>query len=70
MGTEFAAREAVAVGSVLAIDFTWQVGKFRRATVPPVLWRFFQAANLPVLPPENMTVEIALSKRMGVGIKK
>jgi len=60
--------EAVAAGSVLAIDLSWRMGNLTEHDVSRSV-ALFQAANLPVLPPENMTVgcfieRMALDKKV------
>jgi len=60
--------EAVAAGSVLAIDLSWRMGNLTEQDVSRSV-ALFQAANLPILPPSNMTVEsfverMALDKKV------
>ncbi|RBP78272.1 3-dehydroquinate synthase [Marinomonas rhizomae] len=60
--------EAVAAGSMLAIDLSWRMGNLTEQDVSRSV-ALFQAANLPVLPPVEMTVEsfvdrMALDKKV------
>ena len=60
--------EAVAAGSVLAIDLSWRMGNLTEQDVSRSV-ALFQAANLPVLPPQNMTLDsfigrMALDKKV------
>lgn len=60
--------EAVAAGSVLAIDLSWRMGNVTDEDMIRSI-TLFQAANLPVLPPDNMTLEnfierMALDKKV------
>ena len=60
--------EAVAAGSMLAIDLSWRMGNLTEQDICRSV-ALFQAANLPVLPPAEMTVEcfverMALDKKV------
>ncbi|MCB5162305.1 3-dehydroquinate synthase [Marinomonas algarum] len=60
--------EAVAAGSMLAIDLSWRMGNVTEQDVSRSL-ALFQAAGLPVLPPESMTIDsfierMALDKKV------
>ncbi|ETX09650.1 3-dehydroquinate synthase [Marinomonas ushuaiensis DSM 15871] len=60
--------EAVAAGSVLAIDLSWRMGNLTEQDVSRSV-ALFQAAKLPVLPPQTMTLEsfverMALDKKV------
>lgn len=60
--------EAVAAGSMLAIDLSWRMGNLTEKDVSRSV-AIFSAANLPVLPPESMTVDnfierMALDKKV------
>ncbi|MEO9653642.1 3-dehydroquinate synthase [Marinomonas sp.] len=48
--------EAVAAGSVLAIDLSWRMGNLNEQDVTRSV-ALFSAANLPILPPPTMTLE-------------
>ncbi|MBD5772494.1 3-dehydroquinate synthase [Marinomonas colpomeniae] len=60
--------EAVSVGSVLAVDLSWRMGNITDQDMSRTI-ALFQAANLPILPPKNMTLEsfierMALDKKV------
>ncbi|NLQ18542.1 3-dehydroquinate synthase [Marinomonas sp. M1K-6] len=59
--------EAVAAGSVLAIDLSWRMGNVSEQDVSRAV-ALFKAANLPVLPPAEMTRE-AFVERMALDKK-
>ena len=53
--------EAVAAGSMLAIDLSWRMGNLTEQDVSRSV-ALFQAANLPVLPPMSMTLECFIAR--------
>lgn len=60
--------EAVAAGCVLAVDLSWRMGNLTDQDVERSI-NLFKAANLPVLPPVNMTLDsfierMALDKKV------
>ncbi|QUX97608.1 3-dehydroquinate synthase [Marinomonas sp. CT5] len=60
--------EAVAAGSILAIDLSWRMGNLTEHDVSRSV-ALFKAANLPILPPDNMTLDtfverMALDKKV------
>ncbi|RNF50582.1 3-dehydroquinate synthase [Marinomonas hwangdonensis] len=60
--------EAVAAGSVLAVDLSWRMGSLTEQDVSRSV-ALFQAANLPTLPPSTMTPDqfierMALDKKV------
>lgn len=60
--------EAVAAGSILALDLSWRMGKVTDDDLSRSI-ALFEAANLPIVPPKNMTLEsfierMALDKKV------
>ena len=59
--------EAVAAGSVLALDLSWRMGNIETSDLERSV-ALLKAANLPILPPKEMTLE-AFVARMAVDKK-
>lgn len=55
--------EAVAAGSVLAVDLSWRLGHVSSEDLVRAV-AIFKAANLPVLPPDQMTLENFVERMM------
>lgn len=53
--------EAVAAGSVLAVDLSWRMGNLNEEDVTRAV-DLFRAANLPILPPATMTLESFIAR--------
>ncbi|GAB3484259.1 3-dehydroquinate synthase [Marinomonas epiphytica] len=55
--------EAVAAGSVLAVDLSWRLGNISSDDLVRTV-AIFKAANLPVLPPTKMTLDSFVERMM------